>query len=190
MFDRVQYTPLLLVIYLLHCEIIVCQWFIDIFIAFVIYWNGKSMQEMVPLNLMLFQNETTCIIIKLRDIQVQVHDGVYRTYFVWYILMLLIFNFKYYSICKSYWLYNTIYAIGRNAKEDMKRWELVLREKYPCSEFFWSVFSHIRTEYGEMRSISPHSVWMRENTDQKNSEYGNFSRSVIYFISLFYFIFI
>ena len=33
--------------------------------------------------------------------------------------------------------------------------------------FFWSVFSRIRTEYGEMRSISPYSVWMRENTDQK-----------------------
>ena len=33
--------------------------------------------------------------------------------------------------------------------------------------FFWSVFSHIRTEYGEIRSISPYSVQMRENTDQK-----------------------
>ena len=33
--------------------------------------------------------------------------------------------------------------------------------------FFWSVFSHIRTEYGEIRSISPYSVGIRENTDQK-----------------------
>ena len=33
--------------------------------------------------------------------------------------------------------------------------------------FFWSLFSHIRTEYGEIRSISPYSVRMRENTDQK-----------------------
>ena len=33
--------------------------------------------------------------------------------------------------------------------------------------FFWSVFSRIRTEYGEIRIISPYSVWMRENTDQK-----------------------
>ena len=33
--------------------------------------------------------------------------------------------------------------------------------------FFWSVFSRIRTEYGEIRSISPYSVRMRENTDQK-----------------------
>ena len=33
--------------------------------------------------------------------------------------------------------------------------------------FFWSVFSRIRTEYGEIQSISPYSVWMRENTDQK-----------------------
>ena len=42
----------------------------------------------------------------------------------------------------------------------------------PYSEFFWPVFSRIRTEYE-----IPHSVRMRENTDQKNSECGDFSRS-------------
>ena len=40
---------------------------------------------------------------------------------------------------------------------------------------FWSVFSHIRIEYGEIRSISSNSVRMR---DQNNSEYGLFLRSV------------
>ena len=33
--------------------------------------------------------------------------------------------------------------------------------------FFWSVFSRIRTEYGEIRTISPYLLRMRENTDQK-----------------------
>ena len=33
--------------------------------------------------------------------------------------------------------------------------------------FFWSVFSCIWTEYGEILHISPYSVRMRENTDQK-----------------------
>ena len=33
--------------------------------------------------------------------------------------------------------------------------------------FFWSVFSRIRTEYEEILRISPYSVRMRENTDQK-----------------------
>ena len=42
-----------------------------------------------------------------------------------------------------------------------------LRKKCPYSELFWSVFSRIRIEYGEIRSISPYSVRMRENTDQK-----------------------
>ena len=37
----------------------------------------------------------------------------------------------------------------------------------PIRSFFWSAFSRIRTEYGEIRSISPYSVRMRENTDQK-----------------------
>ena len=43
---------------------------------------------------------------------------------------------------------------------------------------FWSVFSRIRTEYGEIRSISPYSARMWENTDQNNSQYGHFLRSV------------
>ena len=34
----------------------------------------------------------------------------------------------------------------------------------------------IRTEYGVILSISLYSVLMRENTDQKNSEYGHFLR--------------
>ena len=42
-----------------------------------------------------------------------------------------------------------------------------LREKYPYSNFFWSVFS-------------PFSVRMWENRHQKNSEYGDFSRSATF----------
>ena len=52
-----------------------------------------------------------------------------------------------------------------------------LREKCPYSKFFWSVFSCIQTEYGEIMSISPYLVRMKENTDQKNSEYRHFLRS-------------
>ena len=33
--------------------------------------------------------------------------------------------------------------------------------------FFWSVFYHIRTEYGEILSTFSYSVRMRENKDQK-----------------------
>ena len=36
--------------------------------------------------------------------------------------------------------------------------------------FLWSMFSHIRTEYGQIQSISPYSVQMRKN--------GSFSRNV------------
>ena len=45
------------------------------------------------------------------------------------------------------------------------------REKCPYSEIFWPAFSCIRTEYGEIRIISPYSVWTQENADQNNSEY-------------------
>ena len=33
--------------------------------------------------------------------------------------------------------------------------------------FFWSVFSHIRTEYGEILRISPYLIRMQENVVQK-----------------------
>ena len=52
-----------------------------------------------------------------------------------------------------------------------------LREKYRYSEFFWSVFSRIRTEYGDLRNKPPYSVRIQENADQKNSRYGQFLRS-------------
>ena len=45
-----------------------------------------------------------------------------------------------------------------------------IEARCPYSEFSWSIFSRILTEHGE------YSVRMRENTDQKISEYGNFSR--------------
>ena len=38
--------------------------------------------------------------------------------------------------------------------------------------FFWSVFSGIRTEYREILRISPYSVRLRENTDQKKLRIG------------------
>ena len=54
---------------------------------------------------------------------------------------------------------------------------LTLRKK--ChSEFFWSTFYRIRTEYGDLESKSLYSIRVRENVDQKHSLYGHFSRSV------------
>ena len=50
---------------------------------------------------------------------------------------------------------------------------LTLRKKCPYSEFFWSVFSRIWTEYGEILRISPYAVRMWGNMDLKNSEYGH-----------------
>ena len=55
---------------------------------------------------------------------------------------------------------------------------LALREKCPCSELFWPIFSPTWTEYGEILRISPYSVRMWENADQNNFEHGHFLRSV------------
>ena len=48
-------------------------------------------------------------------------------------------------------------------------------------ELFWYAFSRIRTEYGEILRIFPHSVRIPENTGQNNSEYGHFLLSVMQF---------
>ena len=52
-----------------------------------------------------------------------------------------------------------------------------LCEKCPYMELFWSAFSRIRTEYGEIFRICSKSVQLRNNTDQNNSEYRHFLRS-------------
>ena len=57
-----------------------------------------------------------------------------------------------------------------------------LRKKFPYLEFLWSVFSRIRTEYAEIRSICPYSVRLWKNTDQKSSEYEHFSRTDSFFM--------
>ena len=45
-----------------------------------------------------------------------------------------------------------------------------LRRKCSYSEFLWSVFSRIRTEYGDTLCKRLHSVQIRENTDYENSD--------------------
>ena len=52
-----------------------------------------------------------------------------------------------------------------------------LRKNCPYSELFYSAFSPIRTEYGEIRTVCPNSVQIRENAEQNNSKFGNFSQS-------------
>ena len=70
-------------------------------------------------------------------------------------------------------------AFRRAKQQNIKNEESIcqychtLHGKCPFQRFFWSVFSRIRIEYGEILRIFP-SVQMRENTDQKNSEYRHF----------------
>ena len=52
--------------------------------------------------------------------------------------------------------------------------QISLREKCPYSEFCWSVFSRIRTDIPYLFVFSLNT----EKYDQKNSEYGQISRSV------------
>ena len=46
----------------------------------------------------------------------------------------------------------------------MRNTKTSLPEKCPYSELFWSVFSRIRTEYGDLLCKPPYSVQMQEKT--------------------------
>ena len=50
----------------------------------------------------------------------------------------------------------------------------VVRKKCPCSELFWSGFSRIWIEYGEVQSISPYSVRLRKIQTRKTPNTGTF----------------
>ena len=49
---------------------------------------------------------------------------------------------------------------------------------------FWSLYSSIRTENGDLQGKSPYSLRMRENMDQKNSECKYFLRNVCFFLRM------
>ena len=95
----------------------------------------------------------------------------FNVYKMLYVLRLLVSK-KYPFKCKNctFWEEYT-----SNIK---KRRLFALRQKCLYSELFWTVFPRIRTEYGEIFRISQYSLWIQENTDQNNSEYGFFIRSV------------
>ena len=57
--------------------------------------------------------------------------------------------------------------------------QITLRKKGRYSDLFWSLFSHIWTEYRNLQSNFTYSVQMQDKTKRKNSKYGHFSRSVI-----------
>ena len=85
-------------------------------------------------------------------------------------------SFSQYAIFLNHWLMQIhFYFCDRPWDSDESVW--ALHEKCPYSKLFRSAFSRICNEYGEMRSISPHSVKIRENADQNNSEYGHLLRS-------------
>ena len=55
---------------------------------------------------------------------------------------------------------------------------LTLHEKCLYSDFFWSAFSRIRIEHGDLLCKFSYLDRIRENTDQKNSEFEHLLRSV------------
>ena len=65
----------------------------------------------------------------------------------------------------------------------------VLLEKCPNTDFFWSVFSCIRTEYGDLRSKFPHSARMQKIMDQKKLRirtlFAHLDAGVMYIFEMF-----
>ena len=60
------------------------------------------------------------------------------------------------------------------------RCKLTLRKKCPYLEFFWYVFSRIRTKYEDLRSEYPYSAQIRENADQEKLLLLLFTQTEVY----------
>ena len=77
-------------------------------------------------------------------------------------------NLKWYKTLWKTW-YDLCVAVGWWSGHCVKSVQIRI--------FLWSEFSSIWTEYGDLLRKTPYSVWMRENTDQKNSVFAHFLRS-------------
>ena len=91
---------------------------------------------------------------------------------VWFIYLCLynkIFVSKYYRFIKKYcsfffhMLKFYIYFL-----DSIFQLPLHFVKSVQIRSFFWSLFSCIRTEYGDLLRKSPYSVRVQKNTDQKN----------------------
>ena len=60
----------------------------------------------------------------------------------------------------------------------MSKIKISMSKRCGYTEFFWSIFSYIRTEYGDLLCKSSCLIWVQEYKEQKNSEYGHFLRDV------------
>ena len=77
----------------------------------------------------------------------------------------------YTSLEISIWL-NVNFMLVVDIMSDFTAWKVSL-----FGVFLVRIFSHSNWIWNDLRSISPYSVRMQENTDQKNSENGHFLRS-------------
>ena len=87
------------------------------------------------------------------------------------------------KVRRAYWKQRSVHKQNLNkiqiTKEEVKNFTRVpfyslpkpihRVETYLYSEFFWSAFPRIRTEYRKTQSISPYSVRMRENTKTRKN---------------------
>ena len=91
--------------------------------------------------------------------------------FIYFFIHYHLFLFIYYRLNSIFVRNHVVYSIivprimSRKEFKEMRKIDCV--KSVQIRSFFLSVFSRIRTEYGEIQSISPYSIQMRENTDQK-----------------------
>ena len=78
-------------------------------------------------------------------------------------------------MCFKFWSIKNIFQI----LQDNKSLIMVSLQNYQIRSSFWSAFSCIRIEYGDLPSKSPYSVRVQENTDQKKLRIWTFSTQCV-----------
>ena len=85
----------------------------------------------------------------------------WKPFFEWWRNFL---NLKWKSIS---WIMNKNLWLGYQLEKKACSKKFLSLKSVQIRSFFWSVFSHIRTEYGKILRISSYSVQIRVNMDQK-----------------------
>ena len=82
------------------------------------------------------------------------------------------FNSQWMSFMRVLTLYKKWSFTWRISSVNLTKSAVFYVKNFQIRNFFWYLISRIRTEYGDLHSISPYSVRAREDKDQKNSVYS------------------
>ena len=154
--------------------LVVCGLYLHSWCVFVYYWSftyktwrcNSALRVLSKESLFNFTDVVYSLLLKVSCFAWLEKKKVYKNLFPQ-----ILYGFSN-TLSVSAILFYSVYAITRASVS--LRFAFYTVWKVSLFGVFLDIFSWIRTEYGEIQSMSPYSVRMRENGDRKKSEYRHF----------------